>query len=140
VIVGKPSPNSNAYYQQLLGTAARTGNCVIAGPMDPRHLPCLYRIAKVHALVSWMETPGLSSLEAAASGCQLLITEKGDTYEYFGRLAEYCDPASIESIREGLIRAYGRKPDRSELAALRDRYTWDAAAKATLEGYSLALR
>lgn len=135
VLVGKPGANSGEYYQRLQQTAARTGNCVIAGPVDPQRLPCLYRIARVHALVSWMETPGLSSLEAAASGCQVLITEKGDTYEYFGDMAEYCDPASVESIRQGLIRAYERTPDRPAMASLRERCTWEAAAKATLEGY-----
>lgn len=139
VLVGKPGANSGEYFQRLQQTAARTGNCVIAGPVDPRRLPCLYRIAKVHALVSWMETPGLSSLEAAASGCQVLITRKGDTYEYFGDMAEYCDPASVESIREGLVRALERTPDSVAIDSLRERCTWDAAAKATLEAYRQAL-
>jgi len=140
VLVGKSGANSGEYFQRLHQTAARTGNCVIAGPVDPQRLPCLYRIAKVHALVSWMETPGLSSLEAAASGCQVLITGKGDTYEYFGDMAEYCNPDSVASIRQGLIRAYERTPDHAAMSSLRERCTWEAAAKATLEGYLLSFQ
>eukprot|EP01037_Dinobryon_pediforme_P007089 gene7089-7153_t len=61
--------------------------------------------AKVHVLPSWFETTGLSSIEAAAMGCNVVITDKGDTREYFGDYAYYCDPAEPESIFNAVKKA-----------------------------------
>jgi len=38
---------------------------------------------QVHMLPSWFETTGLSSIEAAVMHCNIVITDKGDTREYF---------------------------------------------------------
>ncbi len=54
---------------------------------------------------SWFETTGLSSLEAAAMGCNIVITRKGDAYEYFGDYAYYCDPESPDSIFKAIEKA-----------------------------------
>ena len=50
-----------------------------------------------------METPGLSSLEAAAMGKNIVVTTKGDTYDYFEDYAFYCEPDDIESIKNALM-------------------------------------
>lgn len=139
VLVGRPGPNSQEYFNRLVDVSKKTGNCVLIGQVDQAELPCLYRAARVHALVSWMESTGLSTLEAAAIGCRLVITEKGDTREYFGNLAEYCDPASVPSIREAIRRAYDRPLDQTGLERLRTRCTWEEAAKCSIVGYELAL-
>jgi glycosyltransferase involved in cell wall biosynthesis len=86
-----------------------------------------------------METTGLSSLEAGVMGANLVITEKGDTREYFGDLARYCSPDSIDSIRAAVTSAFNAP--RSDLLRERilEKYTWSAAAEATLAGYYHAL-
>jgi len=38
-------------------------------------------------------------------GCNLVITDRGDTKEYFGNYAYYCEPDSIGSIRKAIIKA-----------------------------------
>jgi glycosyltransferase involved in cell wall biosynthesis len=137
VLIGKPGPNHLKYFEQILREADE--NVSIIGQVDHSELPRYYAACKVHALVSWMETTGLSSLEAAAMGANIVITAKGDTRDYFGDLAYYCSPGSVDSIREAVLAAH-RAP-RSLL--LRDRilqrYTWDDTARCTLAAYQNVL-
>ena len=104
IIIGKPSPNHRKYYDMVKKEAGE--NVHFIGHLDHDLLAQFYKVAKVHCLISWLETPGLSSLEAGVMGCNLVITEKGDTRDYFGDYAHYCDPDSIESIRDAVIKAY----------------------------------
>lgn len=137
VLIGKPAPNHLAYFKQIKQEAGP--NVHLLGPVQHDLLPQYYKVAKVHALISWMETPGLSSLEAGAMGCNLVITEKGDTRDYFGDYAYYCEPDSVESIRQAILKAYNSAPN----PALRDHilanFTWNKAAEKTIEGYKIAL-
>lgn len=61
-----------------------------------------YRACELFCLPSTLETPGLAALEAAAQGARLLVTSEGSCAEYFGNRAAYLDPASLESIRNGI--------------------------------------
>ncbi len=99
-----------------------------------------YRNARVHANVSWYETPGLASLEAGLCGCNLVVTRGGSTAEYFDKSADYCRPQDAGSIRTAIESGLSRHPS-SELAdRIRDEYNWDRTAEATLRGYELAIR
>jgi glycosyltransferase involved in cell wall biosynthesis len=137
VLIGKPAPNQMAYYRQII--KEKGPNVTVLGEIPHDELPRYYASCKVHALVSWMETTGLSSLEAGVMGANLVITEKGDTREYFGDLARYCSPDSIDSIRAAVTSAFNAP--RSDLLRERilEKYTWSAAAEATLAGYYHAL-
>ncbi|MGO9020337.1 MAG: glycosyltransferase family 4 protein [Syntrophobacteraceae bacterium] len=98
-----------------------------------------FAAARVHALVSFYETPGLSSLEAAIADNTLVVSDRGCTREYFQDQAFYCDPNSVDSIRASLERALCATPDvLLKERILRD-YSWDRTAEATLAGYQLAL-
>ena len=56
-------------------------------------LASAYAAARVFALPSWFETPGLAALEAALAGCAVVITPYGSTREYFGDLVGVRPPA-----------------------------------------------
>jgi glycosyltransferase involved in cell wall biosynthesis len=86
-----------------------------------------------------METTGLASLEAAFLNCSLVVSPNGDTSEYFGDFAEFCDPADVDSIRDATVRAWGRLPSRELKQRIEERFTWTEAARATLAGYRRAL-
>lgn len=107
---------------------------------DPPELARLYRSARVHACVSWYETPGLASLEAALCGCRLVVTPGGCTREYFGDQAFYARPDDHDSIRAAIQAACAAPPDRTLAQRVAAEYNWDVAARRTLEGYELALR
>ncbi|MBV8364164.1 MAG: glycosyltransferase [Candidatus Eremiobacteraeota bacterium] len=96
---------------------------------------------EVHALVSWCETAGIASLEAAAAGAKLVVGDRGAEYEYFGDDAEYADPADHHSIAAAVARALRRPPRRKgdSLDQRLRKITWDYAARETLRAYEIAL-
>ncbi len=97
-------------------------------------------MAKVHALVSWMETPGLSSLEAGAMDCNIVVTKKGDTQEYFENFAYYCEPDDVNSIKTALDLAYNNPVNSDLKRKILNQYTWEKTAEKTLEAYQMAFK
>lgn len=98
-------------------------------------IPYYYK-AKVHAIVSWYETPGLSTMEAACGGCNIVSTDRGSTTEYFGNLVNYCDPFSQTSIEQAIKNAMSKKTSLGLRIKITSQYTWDGAATDTLKGYN----
>ena len=135
VIIGQPNP---AEYRDLCRRYA-DGNVLFLDALPQEELASAYAAAKVHALPGWFETPGLSTLEAAAAGCNIVTTDRGTAREYLSDLVWYCDPRDVESIRSAVLAAY-EAPRSDRLRELvRERHTWPRAAESTLEGYRLAL-
>lgn len=62
----------------------------------------LYQSAKVFALPSTNEGVGLVALEAAAYGCDVVITSLGGPKEYYADLAEVVNPYDVDSIGRGV--------------------------------------
>ncbi len=138
LLIGAPAPNQTGYYD-LCRSIAGT-NIRFIDHVPHQEIARYYQQAKVHILPSWFETTGLSSIEAAVMGCNIIITEKGDAREYFRDQAVYCDPGNPDSIRKAVCRA-------AEIdfnPALRDRilreYTWKEAALQTRKAYELTLQ
>ncbi|XZF16652.1 glycosyltransferase family 4 protein [Chitinophagaceae bacterium MMS25-I14] len=132
-IHGKPSPNNIAYFNQCRQEAA--ANITIGPHLEPAQLYAAYSAAKVHVLPSYFETTGLSSLEAAAMGCNIVVTDKGDTMDYFGDNAWYCDPDDPGSIKNAVDAAFNAPYNEKFRQYILTHYTWEAAAKETLEAY-----
>ena len=136
-IIGKPSPNHIGYYKKCQEIAG--SNVTFIDHIAQKELPAIFKAARVHVLPSWFETTGLSSLEAAAMGCNIVISDKGDQREYFKDFAFYCDPNDIESIRNAVIRAFNAKNDHEFQDYVINNYSWEKAAKKTLEAYRKVL-
>jgi glycosyltransferase involved in cell wall biosynthesis len=133
LLTGLPAPNQKKYYEECKKIAAP--NIIFCGRVSTDELIGYYKKAKVHVLPSWHETCGLSSLEAAAMGCNIVITEKGFTREYFGDDAFYCDPGNTESIFKAVEKA-AQTDCRKELQEkIIQHYTWQQAAARTLVAY-----
>jgi glycosyltransferase involved in cell wall biosynthesis len=111
----------------------------IRRPLGEEELIPLYQRARVHILASWFETPGLVSLEAAMAGCAVVSTNRGSAEEYFGTLAHYCSPDSLDSIREAVSAAWERGAPRYLQEHVRRNFTWGNVALQTLRCYELAL-
>jgi glycosyltransferase involved in cell wall biosynthesis len=135
-LAGKPSPNHLKYYNQCVKEAAESGNIEFTGQINQHELTALYLEARVHILPSWFETTGLSSLEAGALGCELVIVGKGgDTREYFGDYAYYCEPDDVASIRKAIDEAYNAPPVKGLRERILQNFTWEETAAATLKVY-----
>jgi len=137
VLVGKESANQKEYVKQVREEAG--DNVYFLGTMPHEELRELYSVAKVHALVSWMETPGLSSLEAGVMDCNIVVTKKGDTKDYFGDYAFYCEPDDVVSIRQAIDKAYNAQTDPGLKKRILENYTWEKTAQETLKGYQKAI-
>ena len=106
--------------------------------MPQNELVEYYERARVHILPSWFETTGLSSVEAAVMGCNIVITDKGDTREYFENEAFYCDPADPKSILNAVEKASKAPLNENLRQKILKNYTWKQAALQTLKAYLLA--
>lgn len=136
-LVGRAGRFSSRYYRQCRREAGR--EVTFLDQRSPRELRELYRHACVHACVSWYETPGLASLEAAACACPIVVTEGGCTREYFGDHARYCRPDDPATILGAVEASFEHGPPRSLADDVLSRYSWEHAAEATARGYRLAL-
>jgi glycosyltransferase involved in cell wall biosynthesis len=137
IIIGSAAANQAKYFKECIDAAGE--NVIFVDNLPQDKLLDYYRKAKVHVLASWFETTGLSSLEAGVMGCNIVITDKGDTKEYFEDLAYYCIPDSIDSIYSA-VRAASVNPYKEELRTrIIQNYTWDIAANKTLEAYNIVL-
>jgi glycosyltransferase involved in cell wall biosynthesis len=132
-LIGDPAPNQLKYYEACRRTAAK--NIFFINNLPQRALRDHYARATVHVLPSWFETTGLSSVEAAAMGCNIVISEKGDAKEYFGNEAFYCDPASPASILQAVESAAASQGDDALQTKIRTKFTWEQAAFITIRAY-----
>lgn len=132
-IIGKAPPNHTHYYDYCRKIAG--DHVSFFSFMPQSELIDHYAGAKVHALPSWFETTGLTSLEAGAMGCNLVVGKGGDTADYFKDLAWYCDAASQETIETALEKALNQKPDSRLRDLILSEYTWKKAAAKTREAY-----
>ena len=139
VFIGQPSPYEPEYVQRCSDIAKKRGNVYFLGPKSAEDLAGIYALASVHVLPSWRETPGLVSLEAAAAGCRVVSTSIGSAREYLGNDACYCDPKDRDSIRRAVLDALNSPPSSQLRIRVLEQYTWEAAARTTLEVYRQVL-
>jgi glycosyltransferase involved in cell wall biosynthesis len=93
----------------------------------------------VHALVSFREVASLSSLEAAAAGCELVVTTWSSTEEYYDNDVHYADAASPRSIAAAIERATAA-PRQPELRArIEQRFDWSVSARVIATCYRTML-
>jgi len=137
LIIGSYAPNQKSYYDACKSLAA--SNISFIDHISQEKLVHYYQKAKVHILPSWFETCGLSTLEAAAMGCNVIVTDKGYTREYFGDYALYCNPASPESILDAVNISSQKEPDNLLRTKILNNYTWQLSALRTAEAYNQIL-
>lgn len=138
VIIGDPAPNQLPYYFECRKQAA--ANISFINHITQEALIDWYQLAGIHVLPSWFETCGLSTLEAAAMGCRVVITDKGYTREYFEQEAAYCDPASPASILAAVEQAAATPATNTLRSKVLTQYTWQQAATQTAIAYKQVLQ
>ncbi len=136
VVVGDPVPIHEGYERRCRERGRDFTTWVPRLDPDDPLLASAYAAARVLALPSWFETPGLVALEAALVGCPVVVTPHGCTREYFGDRVEYARPGSGASIAAAIDRAWER-PRPTELARLvGEEYLWSQVARRTAEVYA----
>ncbi len=136
VIIGQVQRND--YSRRILDEAARNPRItIIEGlPNDSPMLASAYAASSLFVLPSLFETPGIAALEAGLAGTRVMITRHGGTTDYFGDMAEYCEPTLVTSIRSSIERALDRPRDGRLRQHIAKKYLWDEVARKTAEVYA----
>jgi len=133
ILVGNAAPNQASYYRKCKQVA--DVNVEFIPAMVQSDLKLLYEKATIHALPSWFETTGLSSLEAASMGCKLVVSKKGDVYDYLQDDVTYCEPSSTHSILNAIDQAMMKPFPENLRNRIRENFQWDIAALRTRQAY-----
>ena len=135
VIIGRiiPGPYGDACVRE----AARYPHIRLIDGLDNASalLASAYSACDVFVLPSLFETPGIAALEAGLAGARVVITKHGGTEEYFGSMATYVDPLSVESIRAGIVSALEQRPSAELREHIRKNYLWPRVAERTAAAY-----
>ncbi|OGT43030.1 MAG: hypothetical protein A3F13_07495 [Gammaproteobacteria bacterium RIFCSPHIGHO2_12_FULL_40_19] len=126
-------PQYFAECQKIMGENTRY---VGALPHNSDLLKSAFAGCKMHVLASLLETPGLSSMEAAALSAPIVSTNVGSAHEYFADMIHYCDPFSVESICSAITQTVSTGVDTARLSQrMLSQFTWKNTAAQTLVGY-----
>ena len=122
-------------------------NIIFAGRVEANSplLASAFAGAKVFCLPSWSEGAPLVALEAAAAGCNMVLSDRSSEIEYFGNLARYVNPADVNDIREKVLSAWNDSAQEKALLsqALKQKmkleHSWEKYAGDTKLAYEKAL-
>jgi len=126
--------NDPNYYKSVMAFS----NVIHIGTLQGELLASAYSAAKAHALPSWFETPGLSSLEAGACGTVVISTDQGSPSEYFQDMALYVHPQNDLSLCTALEQSFNASP-LPLIQHIHNHYPWSKVAKITFEAYKTVL-
>ena len=85
-------------WQKMMRMVNGHDNIKVLGWVSDEQLKDLYSRARVFALPSLAEGVGLVALEAAAYGCDIVLTNRGAPKEYYNGMAKLVDPLSVDEI------------------------------------------
>lgn len=95
--------------------------------------------ARVFVLPSWVEGAPLTALEAAATGANMVLSNRSGEREYIGDHARYCDPSSPNSIRQTVLESWNTPLTPVQARALADhvkaQFSWENHALRTRSVY-----
>jgi glycosyltransferase involved in cell wall biosynthesis len=137
LVIGDSVPGFEAYGAFCREAGARNGVRFLPRmePDDSRLIDAFAR-ARVVALPSWFETPGLAALEGALAGAAVVVTPYGSAREYFGKRALYARPDRPEEIRRALADAWQNGAPSDLAAHVRRSFSWSRIAALTAEVYA----
>ncbi len=114
VLCGKVRSNKEKYILDSWIGGAK--NIDFKGFVSNEELKSLYHNAKVFALPSIYEGVGLVALDAAACGCDVVLTNIGGPREYYNGLAEFVNPNDIDEIGTKITSVLNGKTNQPALA------------------------
>jgi glycosyltransferase involved in cell wall biosynthesis len=141
VMPGSPT----AHERELRELAAQLGiaaNVAFPAYVDAADLEGLYALARCFVFPSLNEGFGLPLLEAMRRGVPVACSNASAHPEVAGDAARYFDPYSVPDIAAALIELLTDRELAARLVARgrerQTRFTWEAAARGTLESYARA--
>jgi glycosyltransferase involved in cell wall biosynthesis len=135
VVIGDTPPESKSYGERCQIEGGNLVRWISAREHNDPLLASAYAAARVFALPSWFETPGLAALEAALAGTGVVVTPLGSTREYFGNRVLYARPNRVHEIARAIERCWSIGPDPRLADFIASNYLWHHVARKTAEVY-----
>ncbi len=109
------------------------------GQIDETDLAAIYQSAQVLLMPSYSEGFGLPVVEAMASGCPVICSDRGSLPEVAGEAAIYVDPDNIEQIVQALVKVFAENEFRYKLVKSGKKqarkFSWEKTARETFAVY-----
>lgn len=125
-------------------SAFAAGDILCTGHVEASELPALYAGARLFAYPSLYEGFGLPVAEAMACGAPVLCSNTSSLPEVGGDAAAYVDPLDVRGIASAITSLWSDEGRRREMSRLgleqARRFSWESAARKTLEVYALAAK
>ena len=139
VIIGRIT--ADAASAACVSAAAKNKNILLIPGLsnDSKMLASAYAACDTFVLPSLFETPGIAALEAGLAGAKVVITPHGGTRDYFGSMAHYAEPHSVESIRNAITLALSEPKTTALRDHIKREFLWSTVAQKTAEVYKRIL-
>jgi glycosyltransferase involved in cell wall biosynthesis len=138
-VIVRRSVRRDARLQTLLRNPDVAARVHVLDEVDRPLLRALYRSAAIFFFPSWVEGFGLPVLEAMASECPVVTSDRSASAEVAGSAAIKVSPYDVSAMADALVRVHTATEVRDRLiAAGRDRatsFSWARTATTTLEAY-----
>lgn len=134
-------PNSDhTYAQAIFDLADRLlpGRWSWLGKVSHERLRGILAWTDISVLPSFREVVGLVNLEAAACGCEVVVSSRGGIREYLGDAAHMCEPQDINSITKALESAR-ENPKQPRARRRAEEFDWSRTGREVAAAYEFAL-
>ena len=143
LVLAGPLPSNPARLEALISALDLSGVIRRPGVVEEEDLPALYAGAEAFLYPTLYEGFGLPVIEAMACGTPVLTSSTSALQEIAGGYACLVDPMDVDAIASGIARLATDEKARAEYAELGKKraldFSWDRAARRTLEAYAAAL-
>jgi len=131
VIIGKSAYGYEDYYNAVRSAAGT--NIFFLEHLPQQEVFKILKNSIGHIQPSFIETPGLATLEAATLGVPIIVANTAPVKEYFGDSATYCDPNDLLSISKSLSEGFYGSLQKKEISSIKHLYNWDDCLKELLD-------
>lgn len=141
VLIGHGRPDESDYVRLVERAVERSRDVLWIPGLPPESdiLWSAYMAARVHVVASLSEGQPLASLEAAAAGANLVMSNLPCLRELFGNCAWYCNPLSPRSIRQAVLAAWRAPRGTRYIGSPPPLLSWDEVARRILDVYHAVL-
>lgn len=136
ILIGNLSKSQSKYYASLFKELDEKR--IYIGEVNHKDLSTYYNKCNVHALVSYFETCGLTSLEAVSFNKNIVVSDVGFVRDYFADNVSYCNPHDVDSIAEAILEAESKIQNIDFTNKVIKNYSWEKAAEQTSYAYNIA--
>jgi len=127
LVIAGPEATDGGQYETHCRDLAH-GGVHFVGDIETQMLKSAFQAARMFALPSAFELPGMAYLAAAVAGLPIVATCRGAAWEYLGDQACYCDPGDTASVFDAVMKCSGAQPSGELKKKLLENFSWGKTA------------